>query len=98
MQEYVDSLKKLAEDHGMPKDMWITLLHYADTVGAIIMAWSKADHYLQTRGASEYTVMDTPGRWVPTPPAYSAACRTTLAQDQAPGNGQLQYVSRTASL
>jgi hypothetical protein len=73
MKDYVDSLKKLAEDHGMPEDILNNSVAYADTVGAIIMAWSKGDHYLQTRGASEYTVMDSPGRWVPTPPAYSAA-------------------------
>jgi hypothetical protein len=73
MKDYVDSLKKLADDHGMPKDMFDNSVAYADTVSAIIMAWSKGDHYLQTRGASEYNVIDTPGRWVPTPPAYSAA-------------------------
>jgi hypothetical protein len=73
MQDYVDSLKIMAEDHGMPKDVFDNSVAYADTVGAVIMAWSKGDHYLQTRGAYEYTVMDSPGRWVPTPPAYSAA-------------------------
>jgi hypothetical protein len=73
MQDYVDSLKKLAEDHGMPEEILNNSVAYADTVGAVVMAWSKGDHYLQTRGASEYTVMDSPGRWVPTPPAYSAA-------------------------
>jgi PAP2 superfamily len=73
MQDYVDSLKKLATDHGMPTDIYNNSIAYSDTVSAVIMAWSKQDHYLQTRGASEYTVMDSPGRWVPTPPAYSAA-------------------------
>jgi len=73
MKEYVDSLKKLADDHGMPSDIFDNSVAYADTVSAVIMAWSKGDRYLQTRGASEYTVMDSPGRWVPTPPAYSAA-------------------------
>ncbi len=73
MQDYVDSLKKLATDHGMPSDILNNSIAYADTVSAVIMDWSKGDRYLQTRGASEYTVIDTPGRWVPTPPAYSAA-------------------------
>jgi hypothetical protein len=73
MKDYVDSLKKLAEDHGMPEDVLNNSVAYADTVGSVIMSWSKGDRYLQTRGASEYTVMDSPGRWVPTPPAYSAA-------------------------
>ena len=73
MQDYVDSLKKLAGDHGMPEEILKNSVAYADTVGAVVMGWSKGDHYLQTRGSSEYTVMDSPGRWVPTPPAYSAA-------------------------
>jgi PAP2 superfamily len=73
MKEYVDSLKKLATDHGMPTDLYDNSITYADTVSAVIMSWSKSDNYLQTRGASEYNVMDSPGRWVPTPPAYSSA-------------------------
>jgi hypothetical protein len=73
MQDYVDSLKLIAKEHGMPEDVLNNSVAYADTVGSAIMKWSKKDNYLQTRGASEYTVMDSPGRWVPTPPAYSPA-------------------------
>ena len=73
MQEYVDSLKKMAKDHGMPSDMYNNSIAYADTVAAVIMEWSKHDNYLQTRGASQYNVNDSPGRWVPTPPAYASA-------------------------
>jgi hypothetical protein len=73
MKEYVDSLKKLATDHRMPSDIFQNTVAYADTVSSVIMDWSKKDNYLQTRGAPEYTVMDSPGRWIPTPPAYSPA-------------------------
>jgi PAP2 superfamily len=73
MNDYVDSLKNLARDHGMPSDMFDASVQYADTVAAIIFAWSKKDRYLETRGAPEYMVTDSPGRWVPTPPAYSSA-------------------------
>jgi len=73
MKDYVDSLKKLATDHGMPEDIFANSIAYADTVSAGVMKWSKKDNYLQTRGAPEYTVMDSPGRWVPTPPAYASA-------------------------
>lgn len=73
MKEYVDSLKKMAQDHGMPADLYANSLSYADTVATAIMKWSKKDNYLETRGAPEYTVMDSPGRWVPTPPAYASA-------------------------
>lgn len=74
MRDYVDSLKKLATDHGMSNDMLKASIAYADTVGSSIMAWSKKDNYAQTRGATEYMVIpDSPGRWVPTPPAYTPA-------------------------
>jgi len=73
MKDYVDSLKKLAEDHGMPRDVFENSLAFSDTISSVIMEWTHHDMYAQTRGAPEYTVMDVPGRWVPTPPAYSAA-------------------------
>ncbi|MBS1661229.1 MAG: vanadium-dependent haloperoxidase [Bacteroidetes bacterium] len=73
MHEYVDSLKKMAKDHGMPGDVLAASVAYADTVGNAIMAWSKKDNYAKTRGATEYMVNDSPGRWVPTPPAYAPA-------------------------
>ena len=89
MQYYVDSLYRLAKDHGMPKDVYDNSLAYADTVAAVIMDWSKKDHYLQTRTYPKYSVIDTPGRWVPTPPAYTSAMEPswrvirTLVMDSA---------------
>jgi hypothetical protein len=73
MRAYVDSLKQLAKDHGMPSDMLNASVTYADSVAAAIMRWSKKDRYAETRGAPEYMVNDSPGRWVPTPPAYTPA-------------------------
>src|ERR1700743_3717 len=73
MKDYVDSLKTLAKTHGMPRDTLAGSVTYADTVAANIMRWSKKDHYAETRGAPEYMVNDSAGRWVPTPPAYTPA-------------------------
>lgn len=73
MQDFTDSLKNLAKDHGMPAEMIENSVAYSDTVSAVIMTWSRKDNYAQTRSASQYTVLDSPGRWVPTPPAYSRA-------------------------
>jgi len=73
MHAYVDSLKKMASEHGMSSDMLNASVQYADTVAAAIKAWAKKDHYAETRGAPEYMVNDSPGRWKPTPPAYSPA-------------------------
>lgn len=73
MKDYVDSIKKIAQDHGMPSEVYKSSIAYADTVSAAILAWSKKDNYAQTRSATRYTVIDTPGRWVPTPPSYASA-------------------------
>lgn len=73
MKEYVDSLKQLALDHGMSKEMLDNTVAFADTIGASVIAWAKKDHYAQTRSAPKFTVLDSPGRWVPTPPAYAQA-------------------------
>ena len=73
MKDYVDSVKKYAQDNGMPAVMFDQSVVLADSVTAAVLAWSKKDNYLQTRSAPKYTVIDTPGRWVPTPPAYASA-------------------------
>src|SRR6185312_13888260 len=73
MKYYVDSLKNLAKTHGMPKEVMNNSIEYADTVASAILDWSKHDNYAQTRGAPEYSVNDSAGRWVPTPPAYAPA-------------------------
>jgi hypothetical protein len=74
MSSYVDSLKALAKDHGMPTDEFNNSIAFADTISAAIMAWSKKDNYAQTRSFPKYNVRnDEPGRWVPTPPAYTEA-------------------------
>ena len=73
MKEYVDSIKTMAKDHGMPSDIFKNSVAFADTISNVIMAWSKKDNYAQTRSATKYTVMELDGRWIPTPPAYSSA-------------------------
>ena len=42
---YIDSLKLLAKAHGMPDEMVKNSVAYADTVAAVVMAWSKKDSY-----------------------------------------------------
>ncbi|MEO8763731.1 MAG: vanadium-dependent haloperoxidase [Ginsengibacter sp.] len=73
MDEYVDSLKQLAHDNGMPSDVFENSLVFADTISSAILGWSKKDNYAQTRSAEKYSVTDEEGRWVPTPPAYASA-------------------------
>jgi hypothetical protein len=73
MSQYVDSMKQLAIENGMPSEILENSIAFSDTVSSVIMNWSRHDRYLETRGATEYEVKDSPGRWVPTPPAYSPA-------------------------
>ena len=73
MHEYIASINNLATEHGMPTDVFTNSIAFADTVSAVILKWSKKDNYLQSRTFPRYTVIDTPGRWVPTPPAYTSA-------------------------
>lgn len=73
MKEYIDSIIKLAEKLGLPKRVKNASQAYADTVSAILLQWSKGDNYAKTRGSVKYTVIDSPGRWVPTPPMYADA-------------------------
>lgn len=73
MTEYVDSLKNLAKEHGMPADVFENSISFSDTISDAILKWSIKDNYAQTRSAEKYTVTDEPGRWVPTPPAYTPA-------------------------
>lgn len=74
MQEYVDSIKNLAKEHGMPEAVYTNSVAFADTIAAAIIAWAGKDQYHETRGMPEFTVdMNDPSRWIPTPPAYASA-------------------------
>ena len=47
---------------------------YGETVAKHILAWAGTDGFKQSRGMPKYSVLrDTPGRWIPTPPAYMDA-------------------------
>lgn len=73
MKDYRDSILQVARDKGLPKEEETQSVAFADTISKAIIAWSKGDNYAETRGAQKYTVMDIPGRWVPTPPMYADA-------------------------
>ncbi len=73
MMGYYDELKEKARDAGMTSDILENTIAFSDTVVAVVLKWSKADNYAQTRSAEKYTVKDEDGRWVPTPPMYGQA-------------------------
>ncbi|MBI1780400.1 MAG: vanadium-dependent haloperoxidase [Sphingobacteriales bacterium] len=73
MMGYYADLKHMADSAGMPSDVLENTIAFSDTIVGTIMKWSKKDNYAQTRTASKYTVTDSPGRWIPTPPMYAQA-------------------------
>lgn len=73
MDDYVSDLKKQMDDAGMPSTIFENSIVYGEKVADSILSWSKKDNYAQLRSAARYTVTDTPGRWIPTPPMYAQA-------------------------
>jgi hypothetical protein len=73
MEEYKTQLIKTATDKGLPGNVNKASQQFADSIANQIIKWSKGDNYLATRGSIKYTVLDVPGRWIPTPPGYTTA-------------------------
>lgn len=73
MQEYIKRLEHEADSAGIPSKVIKASQVFADSIGNHILRWSKKDNYAQLRTAPKYTVIDIPGRWVPTPPMYAQA-------------------------
>lgn len=71
MQEYRDSILKIAQSKGLPKKVLEASTAFAETISAAVVEWSKGDNYAATRGSVKYTVTNEPGRWRPTPPMYA---------------------------
>ena len=74
MKTYLTQLDSMATASGMSTEVQEASKKLADQVGAHILAWSKKDHYAQTRTAERYQIkLSDESRWVPTPPAYQQA-------------------------
>jgi len=74
MNDYKMGILNKAYSLGLPRDIAEASQVFADSIGNVILRWSKKDNYLQTRSAEKFMVNEEiPGRWVPTPPAYTQA-------------------------
>ncbi len=73
MMAYYDKLVHEADSLGIPEELKANTIQFADTIARAVIEWSKGDNYSKTRGASRYSVDETPGRWTPTPPMYATA-------------------------
>ncbi len=72
MQHVIDSVKLLAQNSGMPDDIFANSVSYGNQVADSILAWSKSDNYAKTRGA-RFALTNKEGDWTPTPPGYFSA-------------------------
>ena len=79
----MDSLRTAMDERvrssGISGPVYERSIAYGDTVAKHILAWASNDRFLQTRGYPKYTVTASPGRWVPTPPAYMDAIEANWA-------------------
>lgn len=76
-QARMDSLRGAMDERfrgaGMAPDVYARSVAYGDRVAKHVLDWAAQDQFKQTRGMPKFSVTNTPGRWVPTPPAYMDA-------------------------
>jgi len=60
------------KDAGVPSDVYDRSMVFGEEIAKHVLAYSKKDNYLQTRGL-RYSVKSTGDKWVPTPPQYADA-------------------------
>ena len=75
VEKYVEFEKNLYakfEAAGVPQSVIDRSMAYGEAVGNAIIAHAKTDNYAQTRGL-RYSILNKPGTWSPTPPAYADA-------------------------
>lgn len=56
----------------IPEEIYQNSVQFGEKVAHAVLDYSKKDNYSQTRGL-KYTVLNEPGTWSPTPPAYMDA-------------------------
>lgn len=57
----------------LPAEVYRASIAYGDSVAKHILAWAGEDRFKQSRGWPKYSVTQSRGRWIPTPPAYMDA-------------------------
>jgi len=70
---FYDKIMKEFRASGIPDDVFDRSIEYGKKVAAHVLAWSSKDNYKQSRSFPKYTILEDPGTWKPTPPAYMDA-------------------------
>ena len=75
-QQLNDSLVRILQDFRLPGSDHAAVeasLTYGTQIAEAVYNWSKTDNYRQIRSITPYVVLNTPGKWTPTPPFKHAA-------------------------
>jgi hypothetical protein len=64
---------------GLSDSVFARSVAYGEQVAEHVLKWSGGDRFKQSRGYPKFSVTATPGRWVPTPPAYMDAVEPNWA-------------------
>jgi hypothetical protein len=78
-----DSLRSAMDEEfrrsGIAAPVYKRSIAYGEQVAQHILDWAATDRFKQSRGYPKYSVIPTPGRWIPTPPAYMDAVEPNWA-------------------
>jgi len=75
-RERMDSLRTAMDERfrrDLPAPVYQRSIAYGELVAKHVLGWASADGFTRSRGMPKYTVVNEPGLWVPTPPAYMDA-------------------------
>lgn len=78
----MDSLRAAMDEElrgGIAAPVFERSIAYGETVAAHVLGWAANDRFKESRGYPKYSVTATPGRWIPTPPAYMDAVEPNWA-------------------
>jgi hypothetical protein len=73
MDVFYNKIMDEFKDTGIPDDIFDRSIAYGTQVADHIIAWSGKDNYKQSRSFPKYSILEDPGTWKPTPPAYMDA-------------------------
>jgi hypothetical protein len=73
MNEHRDKIYAELSEKGIPEEVFEASVKYGQEVAEKVKDYSKKDNYHQSRSFPKYTVVNEPGTWQPTPPAYMEA-------------------------
>jgi len=73
MDVFYEKIMQEFKDTDIPDDVYERSIAYGSQVADHIVAWSGKDNYKQSRSFPKYSILDDPGTWKPTPPAYMDA-------------------------